>query len=335
MESSTLDDLPVDSQRTGWPWTEESIRTANENFDATQWPTISIITPSFDQGEFIEETIRSVLLQGYPCIEYIIVDGSSSDESVEVIKRYDKWIAYWVSEKDKGQANAINKGLRRASGDIIAWLNSDDYYNKDVFWHVAEHYLRKKEPVFWLATAVEFLDENTGNKIIARQPHYSHVADLIPSANFIHTAGVFWERSALSRFGYMDENLHYGFDKEYWMRMLAGGCSYSIDNDIVGTVYRFHKRSKSVSLRLAFKYEWAMIALRYSKAAGLTRTARRDTKLELVHSAIRLAQDPDIGVFKRVRWLLQALRCDASVLFRRDFIGTLARILGGKLARVQ
>ena len=104
----------------------ESSQLAEAMPDGKPWPRISVVTPSYNQGQFIEETIRSVLLQGYPNLEYIIVDGGSTDGSVEIVRRYGLWISSWSSERDNCQSEAINKGLRGATGEIVSWLNSDD-----------------------------------------------------------------------------------------------------------------------------------------------------------------------------------------------------------------
>jgi len=105
------------------------------------WPKISIVTPSFNQGTYLEKTIRSVLLQGYPNLEYIIIDGGSTDQSVEIIKKYESWVDFWVSEEDRGQSHAINKGLEKATGELLGWLNSDDYFLPDALFKLARSYL--------------------------------------------------------------------------------------------------------------------------------------------------------------------------------------------------
>jgi glycosyltransferase involved in cell wall biosynthesis len=112
--------------KAGWPWTEESRQLSPTMREGRALPKISIVTPSYNQGQFLEETIRSVLLQNYPNLEYIIMDAGSTDNSVEIIKKYEPWLTYWVSEKDNGQSHAINKGFRISTGKILTWLNSDD-----------------------------------------------------------------------------------------------------------------------------------------------------------------------------------------------------------------
>jgi glycosyltransferase involved in cell wall biosynthesis len=131
MRCPTISDLPEPPPgKIGWPWTVDSPQVTERRSDGEDWPRISIVTPSYNQSAFIEQTIRSVLLQGYPDLEYIVVDGGSTDGSVDIIKKYERWLAYWVSERDGGQGNAINKGFRRATGSLYGWINSDDFY----FW---------------------------------------------------------------------------------------------------------------------------------------------------------------------------------------------------------
>ncbi|MCG2767567.1 MAG: glycosyltransferase, partial [Anaerolineae bacterium] len=129
MRCPTLSELPPPpSGKTGWPWTEESEQLPEMMPGGEPWLRVSIVTPSYNQAQFIEETIRSVLLQGYPNLEYIVLDGGSTDDSVQIIRKYADWIAYWASEKDNGQTDAINRGWQRATGSILAYLNSDDIH---------------------------------------------------------------------------------------------------------------------------------------------------------------------------------------------------------------
>src|SRR5262249_22787460 len=115
----------------GWPWTEESLPLWEQIGEGYFCPRITVVTPSFNQGQFIEETIRSVLLQGYPDLEYFVLDGGSTDDSVAIIKKYSPWISFWASEVDGGQSAAINRGLRMGSGWYATWINSDDMLCKN------------------------------------------------------------------------------------------------------------------------------------------------------------------------------------------------------------
>lgn len=127
MRCPSLSDLPEPPPgKSGWPWTEESLRVLERPPDRAL-PRITIVTPSFNQAEFIEETIRSILLQGYPDLEYFVLDGGSTDDSIDIIKKYSPWITYSVSEPDRGQSAAINRGLRMGSGSYATWINSDGH----------------------------------------------------------------------------------------------------------------------------------------------------------------------------------------------------------------
>ncbi len=138
-----LADLPPPpSGKTGWPWTVESFPVAERLPSGDPWPKISIVTPSYNQGRFIEETIRSVLLQGYPNLEYIMMDGGSKDQTLDILRKYDRWFSYWASESDDGQVDALNRGFCQSGGELLNWLNSDDLLYPGAliaianFWHL-------------------------------------------------------------------------------------------------------------------------------------------------------------------------------------------------------
>ncbi|MBN1536755.1 MAG: glycosyltransferase [Anaerolineales bacterium] len=184
----------------------------------TNYPKISVITPSYNQGEFIEATIQSVLDQKYPNLEYIIMDGGSTDESVKIIKKYEKYFAYWVSEKDKGQTNAINKGFQRATGDILAWLNSDDFYYPNSFDYIVQAYHQYPDAGLYIGNG-NITDRN--GKVIRRYSNYVgfDVDTLINGQSYILQPSVFINRIAFDKVGLLNETLHFEMDIDYWIRI--------------------------------------------------------------------------------------------------------------------
>ncbi len=218
MRSPWLSELPSPKPgKVGWPWVGESARLSETTSDGNPWPRMSIVTPSYNQGKFLEETIRSVLLQGYPDLEYIIIDGGSKDGSVEIIRKYEKWLSYWVSEKDRGQSHAINKGWGRASGEIVAYLNSDDLYMPGVLSEVAELF-RKYPDCAVIHGQTMVVDEWGKEKGIFGAP-LDLAASIDGCNNPVAQQSTFIRRRALLDVGLMDEKLHRAMDYDLWLRL--------------------------------------------------------------------------------------------------------------------
>jgi glycosyltransferase involved in cell wall biosynthesis len=207
-----------------------------------QNPKVSIITPSFNQGRYIEATIQSVLAQDYDNIEYIIVDGGSKDESVSIIQKYEQHLAWWVSEKDKGHADALNKGFSRATGDILAWINSDDlYYPGTVSEAVA---LLKEHPEVGMVYAnANFIDQNGqfSGKFAARQTNYKR---LLRGSVHIPQATTFYRADVWRAVGLFDLSLFFAFDYEMWVRFAK--VSQLLYVPRLWADFRMHDEGKSV-----------------------------------------------------------------------------------------
>ncbi len=227
--------------------TEQSTKSSTLQ-EIKHYPRISIITPSYNQGCYIETTIRSVLLQYYPNLEYIIIDGGSTDNTIEIIKKYESGITYWVSEVDRGQTHAINKGLAKATGDILAYLNSDDYYLPGALFKVAEHFCQNPETDL-LYGRCRYVDQQ-GQKIgeqLGEISQFDQIVDLWgvwwQKRQFVQPE-VFWSRRISDRIGKFNESLYYVMDYEYWCRiLLAGGRITHIDDEL--SCFRFTTTQKS------------------------------------------------------------------------------------------
>jgi glycosyltransferase involved in cell wall biosynthesis len=199
------------------------------------------VTPSYNQGTFLEETIRSVLLQGYPDLEYIIIDGTSTDESVEIIRKYEPWITYWISEPDTGQTDAINKGIRKTSGDVLAWLNSDDVYCPEALRQIANYFVTSPH-VDLLYGDCEMIDGK--GHLFDRFNVRSGDSVQLLEENFIAQPSAFCTRKAWEKAGGLDENLHYAMDYDLWLRIFLGGMA-SVYVPTVFSRFRYHAASKS------------------------------------------------------------------------------------------
>lgn len=217
--------------------------------DSSSWPRISIVTPSYNQGQFIEETIRSVLLQGYPNLEYIIIDGGSTDNSVEIIKKYEEYLTYWVSEPDDGQYDAINKGFSRATGEIMAWLNSDDMYVPWTFKTVAEIF-NKFKFVNWITGFPTSYNIHGSMVVVGAGQYRIYSKNFIrkgfygPIGPWIQQESTFWRRELWEKAGgSMNTSYKYAADFELWQRFSTYDYLYTVTAVLGG--FRHHPNQKT------------------------------------------------------------------------------------------
>ena len=217
--------------------------TQKSNNQTIEQPLVSIITPSFNQAQFLERTIQSVLMQKYPRIEYIIVDGGSTDGSVDIIKNYQSRIAWWVSEQDKGQTDAINKGFNRATGDILAWINSDDtYYNPDAVTEAVDYLMKNPETALVYADC-NFVDEEDRliGKFKSAQTDYRRLRE-----GYVHIPQqtMFFRANYWKELGPLDPSFYFAMDYDLWMRIAAKALLKYLPGHVWAN-FRIHTSSKT------------------------------------------------------------------------------------------
>jgi glycosyltransferase involved in cell wall biosynthesis len=213
-------------------------------------PLVSIITPSFNQAEFIEDTIQSVIAQDYPHVEYLIVDGGSTDGSVEIIKKYESQIAWWVSEADEGQASAINKGMAKARGDIVAWLNSDVLFLPGTIGKAVEALLANPDAGFVFGDAITIDAHGCPLKELIF-PDWG-LEDLV-GFRIICQPAVFMRREAFQRVNGLDPHYHFMLDHNLWVRIASKQPGRHISGKWAAA--RHHGEAKNVSQAASFGRE--------------------------------------------------------------------------------
>ena len=239
-----LKELPIPpAGKTGWPWTEETnpaVYTKGLNT-----PKFTIVTPSYNQGAFIEETIRSVLLQNYPNLEYIVIDGGSTDNTKEILEKYSPWLSYWHTEKDGGQGEAINQGFSLASGDYYAWINSDDYYLKDVLHLVTKAFIKTK---------AKFIYGYNYNFDVSA--HTFKLTKVLPLLDFfikipgLSQPSTFWSATIHQPIW---EELNCSLDFELWIRMVKGNKRHLIKAPL--SVANVHDDAKTHDPKMKMKWD--------------------------------------------------------------------------------
>lgn len=273
-------------------------------------PKISIVTPSYNQGRYLETTILSILNQNYPNLEYIVIDGGSKDKSAEIIQKYEKDLAYWVSEKDKGQSNAINKGFAKASGEIYGWLNSDDRLEPGALDTIAESFLQHPEVDVFVGHGRKA--DISGNIVYYKAPDeltFERFCGWMDGGNFMQPS-CFYRSHVWHEAGPLDESIDIALDVDLWLKMVQKFKFQKIDK-LLSTAL-VHEEAKTTALINRMKVDCAMVV---SRAGGekyvrrhLEEMADRLTEYEEFYA--RLAKNPFVKLVRP--WLKNKYKLHSS-----------------------
>lgn len=250
-----------------------------------KFPKISIVTVSFNQGEYIEENIKSVLNQNYSNVEHIIIDGGSTDNTIDILHKYDKYLN-WSSEKDNGQSDGLNKGFKKASGDIIGWVNSDDRLSQNSLKHVADFFLKNPNEIALIGDQ-RLIDKNGNEVKIIKSRAYTHNF-LLNEARGITQNSTFFKRSVFNKIGYLNEDIHYAMDRDLFIR-ISSLRDMPYISKVLGD-FRIQENSKTSMGSYYFAKDMLKIRLKY-KGNLLSSGNRNDIYL--------IITEP----FRRLKWL--------------------------------
>ena len=320
MRCPTLSELPPPPPgKTGWPWTEESPQLPKTMPDSVPWPRVSVVTPSYNQARFIEETIRSVLLQDYTNLEYIIIDGGSTDGSVDIIHKYEDHLAYWVSEPDRGQSHAFNKGWQRATGEIIGWLNSDDVYLPGAI-RFAATYLSEHPDVDFVYGDGQKIDGDSKPYLCNRGWPYTWRSLARSTDSPVRTGSWFMRRRALDRVGMLDESLHFSMDYPMWLDLKLH-CNMVYLPGCIFAAMRHHSGSKTSSNTDPFHEETMRIHEEMAQRPDMTPQQVADLDWGRANLAFRVFQVKASPNHRQpgaaMRWLLRSIQAEPRYMLGR------------------
>jgi glycosyltransferase involved in cell wall biosynthesis len=300
-------------------WTHESHRLPDTMSDGSPWPKISVVTPSFNQGQFIEETIRSVLLQGYPNLEYIVIDGCSTDNTLEIIKKYEPWLAYWVSEPDRGQSHAINKGIQRATGNILLWLNSDDICLPDAFCIVTQAF--HADTSLRLVIGQAYQIDHQGQVISELRSQFTTWDEMVTNPrNSVRQISTFFSRSLFDELGLIDESLHIAMDTELLVRFTQFHIPFILDEFL--TAYRTHANAKTYTqiIRGYEESDRTRVKFFHNKKLALA-YHKRSAK-----NWLSLSESDSYGLLERFICLMHTIQNRPTILYSREFWFSLKKL---------
>ncbi len=232
------------ANRTGWPWNQPVSMLAPIMPNGRPWPRITVVTPAYKQADFLEETMRSVLLQGYPNLEYMVIDDQSPDHTPEVIRKYEPWLAYATRQPNGGQPNAINNGFRRSTGEIMSWINSDDILLPRALERIATAFA--SGPNTQIVCGFRKVIDASSN-VLMKQAIINPCRRDLERRCFIAQETVYWRREVWENAGPLDESFGYALDYEYWHRLLSLGYEFHLLPYYLGCI-RLHGESKGATL---------------------------------------------------------------------------------------
>ena len=312
-------------EKTGWPWTEVSVE---HPFDpGVALPKITVVTPSYNQGMYIEETIRAILLQRYPNLEYIISEDGSTDDSLAIIERYAPWLRVLRADKNSGMSAAINKGFAEATGDIITWISSDDTYQPGAFHEVARKWMKlDTEKYGVIVGGFSFMNENSDVEEFLHKPRIPGTGpidlSLLPLSNWrLHQVSTFYLRTALDNAGrFVREEIRHNMDRELLYRICK---SYKIcTTDMRLAAFRIHRASKSWNPKtmISMARDFAAVQNYFRSDVDSENRIREKIARQIIGSGYVKYAKYNTSFWKSVVALLTALWYHPKFLFKKNYL---------------